>query len=213
MGSVRNYLKNQFKGPDRGHWIIYLTNWGVLIILVTTGLAVAVSARAYFKGPIVLIFGLPWYLKLFWAAYNVGITVAFLITVFYYSFLYNLAQDNVDPTIDLLTHGINTVVMFLLLITSMHPSHLFHCVYPIAVLLLYAAFNIIYYFAGGVSHTGDPYIYPMLDWSKPGLATGVLIGCLGAAIVLHILVVLISLLRDFLSKKYVRDYNTLEITT
>lgn len=34
-----------------GLWFIYLTDWGVLLITITTGLATMVSYQAYFKGP------------------------------------------------------------------------------------------------------------------------------------------------------------------
>ncbi|CAG9796420.1 unnamed protein product [Diatraea saccharalis] len=196
-------------------WIIYMTNWGVVIITVTTGLAFAVSTRAFLRGPIDSTFGLPWYLKLYWASYNIGLTAAFLITVFYYSFLYELVLESEmesNPITDLLTHGINSVVMFLLLITSMQPSHVLHCVYPIAVLTVYSIFNVIYYYAGGENHLGDRFIYPMLDWSNPGLATGVLFGCLAGVIILHVVIVLVSLLRDYLSKRYVRNIYSLSIT-
>lgn len=33
-----------------GLWFIYMTNWGVMLITITTGLATAVSCRVYFKG-------------------------------------------------------------------------------------------------------------------------------------------------------------------
>lgn len=42
--------------PERiiyiAYWPLYLTQWGLLMNLITTGMATAVSAVAYFKGPI-----------------------------------------------------------------------------------------------------------------------------------------------------------------
>lgn len=34
------------------YWPIYLTHWGLVFITITSGCALAVSARAYFAGPI-----------------------------------------------------------------------------------------------------------------------------------------------------------------
>ncbi|CAG9796421.1 unnamed protein product [Diatraea saccharalis] len=197
-----------------GFWFIYMTHWGLFLITITGGLAFAVSARAYFRGPIDSTFGMPWYLKCYWVAYNMTLPVAFFITIFYYILLTDLVEEySVDPVLDLFIHGINSVLMFALLMTSQHPSHLLHFYHAVAFGLLYMIFGIIYYFAGGVSPFGDRWIYPMIDWSNPGPTVGIVFASAAGLIIMHFLVVLISVFRDWISKKYVRNMNSMSLTS
>ncbi|KAL4716886.1 hypothetical protein ACJJTC_012697 [Scirpophaga incertulas] len=195
-----------------GYWLIYMTHWGVIMITVTSLLAFAVSARAYFTGPIDSTFGLPWYIKLYWVSYTVTLPIAFFITIFYYSLLTALAEEYaLDPVLDVFIHGMNSVAMFALLMSAQHPSHLLHFVYPFMFGVFYLIFSAIYYSAGGLSPFGEKWIYPMIDWSKPGPTMIMVVISAIAIIIMHVLVVLLSLLRDFVSKKYVRNVTSMSL--
>ncbi|KAL4716919.1 hypothetical protein ACJJTC_012730 [Scirpophaga incertulas] len=197
--------------PGVRFWFIFLTNWGVSLITISCGLSFVVSAIAYFKDHIESTFGLPWYVKLDWAVYNMAISMALFITVFYYSFLYGMAQDEEFPVLDLFVHGMNSVVMVALLVTSRTPSHILHFIYPVGFGVCYMLFSIIYYFANGLNPFGNPWIYPMVDWSNPGPTTGIVVACIVFLIVLHTFVVLLSRLRDYLTGMYVRKPYQFEV--
>ncbi|CAH0405235.1 unnamed protein product [Chilo suppressalis] len=195
-----------------GYWFIYMTHWGLILITVTAGLAFVVSARAYFRGPIDSTFGVPWYLKSYWAAYNVTLPTAFFITIFYYILLTDLGEQySVDPVLDLFIHGINSVLMFVLLLTSQHPFYLLHFYQALAFALVYMVFSIIYFFSGGLSPIGERWIYPMIDWSDPGPTVGIIFVCAAGLIIMHSLVALLTVCRDYISKKYVRNMNSMTI--
>lgn len=55
-----------------------------------------------------------------------------------------------DPVLDVMLHGVNSLVMFVELIFSAHPSRLLHVMQPLYFAGAYMLFTVIYYFAGGV---------------------------------------------------------------
>jgi hypothetical protein len=55
-----------------------------------------------------------------------------------------------DPVLDVMLHAGNSVVMFVELIFSAHPSRLFHIFQPLLFALAYLLFSVTYYFAGGL---------------------------------------------------------------
>jgi hypothetical protein len=59
-------------------------------------------------------------------------------------------EEELNHGLDVAVHGINTLLMFLLLVTSSQPSRLLHIFHPIIFALTYFFFGLIYFFAGGV---------------------------------------------------------------
>ncbi|XP_063823649.1 protein rolling stone-like [Ostrinia nubilalis] len=197
---------------DIAHWPIYMTQWGLIMITVTYGLATAVSAVAYFKGPIDATFGLPWVVRLFWGSYCIAVPLAFFITAFYYLLVRPTISEafEINEVLDVFTHGINSVVMFILMMTSNLSIYLVQFVYPMALMLVYMIFSIIYYYAGGTNQNGDRWIYPVLDWSEPSTAVGSVFLALVMIISIYILVFFMTLLRDLLTRRF--RHTTLLIT-
>lgn len=186
-----------------GYWFIYLTHWGLTINTLATGFATAVSARCYFYGPISAEFKLPWYVKVSWVLYNIAVPLAFLITIFYWSLLFEAGiEEELNHALDVAIHGINSLVMFMLMSSSLLPSRLLHIYQPLTFSVVYVTFGIIYYFAGGVEQEGNPWIYPVVNWANPGPTVGVvaLTGLL--LVILHSITVAFSVGRDKLSKKF-----------
>ncbi|XP_059051210.1 protein rolling stone-like [Achroia grisella] len=195
-----------------GYWPVYLTHWGLVFITVTSGFAFYVSVIAVAQGSIDSSLGLPWYVKAYWLSYNSTVPIALFITVFYWILLATGEEEYaINPVLDVFIHAINSVLMLILVLVSQHPSNILHVYQPIAVTLVYLVFSIIYYFAGGTNPFGGHFIYPPLDWAKPGPTTGVVFGCAFVLIVLHLCVVVISLCRDWFSKRYIRDNRTVSI--
>ncbi|XP_075977652.1 protein rolling stone-like [Anticarsia gemmatalis] len=188
------------------YWFIYLTHWGLTSILLTTGFGVGVSARIYFYGPISAEFSLPWYVKTYWVLFNIATPVAFLITIFYWTLLFEAGiEEELNHGLDVAVHGLNSLIMLLLLLSSSQPSRLLHIYQPINFALVYMVFGVIYHFAGGTDQKGNAYIYPVVDWSQPGttilvvVITGLLLICL------HLLTMALSVARDSLSKRCVNN--------
>ncbi|KAM3967880.1 protein rolling stone-like [Aphomia sociella] len=187
------------------YWPIYLTHWGLIFITVTSGFAFLVSVIAYKQGSIDTTFGLPWYVKVYWASYNFTLPIAIFITAFYWAFLDSEGEEYaIDPVLDVFIHAVNAVLMILLLLVSQHSSNILHFYYPILVGVIYMVFTIIYYHAGGTNPFGDPYIYPPLDWSDAGPTTVMVVASAVTLIVLHLIVVGLSLCRDWFSRRCIR---------
>ncbi|CAB3241028.1 unnamed protein product [Arctia plantaginis] len=191
-----------------GYWFLYVTHWGFLLIVLTTAFATAVSALAYFKRHIDATFGLPWYVKVYWLLYNITIPVAFLITVFYWSIL-RTAKKSVNyapnPVLDVMLHGVNSVVMLIELFCSAHPSRLVHVMQPLWFAGAYMLFTIIYYFAGGQDPWGNPFIYPVVDWSKPEQTLVVITLTALFLALMHLIVVGLASARDAIAKRRQSD--------
>ncbi|XP_045446035.1 protein rolling stone-like [Melitaea cinxia] len=186
-------------------WFIYITHWGLVLNMFATGFGTAISARCYFYGPISAEFNLPWYVKTFWVLHNVSVPLAFLITLFYWTVLFNANfLEEMNQALDIAIHGINSLIMFIHHMTSSHPTRLLHLVHPFALALVYVFFNIIYYLAGGTDPLGQPFIYPVINWSQPGSATVVVIVTGLLLICLHFVTIGLGMARDAIANRILR---------
>ncbi|KAJ0182364.1 hypothetical protein K1T71_001733 [Dendrolimus kikuchii] len=186
-------------------WFIYLTHWGLTVIVLATGFSTLISARCYFYGPISAEFKLPWYVKTYWVLFNISVPLAFLITIFYWTLLYEAGiEEELNHGLDVAVHGLNSVVMFLLLASASQPTRLVHVYHPLVFSLVYVIFGIIYHLAGGVDQKGSPWIYPVVNWANPGTTLGVVAATGILLIVLHLITVGLAAGRDAISKKYIR---------
>ncbi|KAI5644967.1 protein rolling stone-like [Phthorimaea operculella] len=190
-----------------GLWFIFLTNWGVFIDTVASFFAVVVSLHVYRKGPFDPSSPLPWYVKAFWASYDIAVMMSFFITAYYFALLrMDYSEFGAwDIANDVLTHGANSVLMFFLLMTSRLPSRVLHFIYPVCFALVYVIFSLIYYLAGGKSPFDEHYIYPFLDWERLELTIPATIVTAILIILMHELVVGMASFRNWLSKGYRPD--------
>ncbi|CAH2231656.1 protein rolling stone-like [Pararge aegeria] len=187
------------------YWLIYLTNWGLLLVTLLTLSATLVSLLAVCQripdgGP------LPWYVSMYWLFYNTTITVAIIITGLYWILLYNPEQEEEDDGfwLDLATHGFNSCVAFVEIVMSRTPLRLLHIYQPLGVGLWYAAFSGIYYAAGGTDGMGNPFIYEILDWRQAGRASIIVAVSAASLIVVYALLWGVTLCRDRVSTSLIR---------
>ncbi|KAJ0182365.1 hypothetical protein K1T71_001734 [Dendrolimus kikuchii] len=197
-----------------GYWPIYLTHWGLVLITVTSAFALAVSIRAYFVGPIDGTFGLPWYVKAYWIFYNTSVPVALFISIFYWIMLAGLEGEefSINPVLDVFIHAVNSILMLILLVFCRHPCRILHFIHPLIVTLIYLIFSIIYYYAGGTNPLGEVYIYPMLDWSDPGTAAVTTVLSAFVLLVMYIVVILLTLTRNALTKRCTKNSRSLSVS-
>ncbi|CAH0695397.1 unnamed protein product [Spodoptera exigua] len=187
-----------------GYWFIYLTHWGLMSILFATGFATAVSARCYLYGPISTEFKLPWYVKIYWTLFNIATPLAFLITIFYWTVLYEAGiEEELNHGLDVAVHGLNSLVMFLLLCSSAHPGRLLHIYQPLVFATIYMLFSVIYHAAGGTDQKGNAYIYPVVNWSEPGTTVLVVFITGLLLVVLHLVTLGLSALRDLVATRLI----------
>ncbi|KAL4716871.1 hypothetical protein ACJJTC_012682 [Scirpophaga incertulas] len=191
-----------------GFWFIYLTHWGLVAITLATGFATAVSACYFFRSQDEdSESALPWYVKAYWVLYNTAVPVAFLISIFYWTVLYKANSEENDDVdyINIAVHGLNSVLMWLMLTTSSQPSRLLHVYQPLAFALAYFFFSFFYYLAGGLNAKGKPWVYHVIDWKKPrqtiivGAFTGLML------MFIYFLVISVSLARDAVARRYVKS--------
>ncbi|CAK1602286.1 unnamed protein product [Parnassius mnemosyne] len=205
LGIVLTSMVMYGQGGKLKFWFIYLTHWGITLNTLATGFSVAVSVRCYLYGPIGADFGLPWYVKSYWVLYNSAVPMAFLITVFYWTVLYEAGfEEEMNHGVDVGVHGLNSVVMFLLLASSSHPSRLLHVYQPFIFGLTYGFFSAMYYLAGGLDKYGNTYIYPVINWGKPGPTLGMVAITALLLVSLHFAVVGLAAIRDGIASRCLR---------
>nr|XP_004930272.1 protein rolling stone-like [Bombyx mori] len=196
-----------------GYWTIYLTHWGIILITITSGAALAVSLVSLKTGCIEASFVLPWYVKAYWVCFNITVPIAFFITIFYWSLLTKTEDEYaMDPILDVFIHAVNAILMLVLLMFSRHPVRCLHFHHPLLLGVVYLIFSIVYYYAGGTNPFGEPYVYPMLDWSNPGVAAITTVGSAIFIIIVHIIIVLLSVARDSLTRRFTKYPHSLDIS-
>ncbi|XP_065165988.1 protein rolling stone-like isoform X2 [Atheta coriaria] len=170
-------------------WLIYLTNWGftccVLQALVCTIMLVARYAKMRRGGlnsdpdlvPNVRLY------KIYWFCFTISVDLGIAITLLYWIVIFNPDKMEIDY-LNILVHCTNSIAMVIELSVVAHPVRLGHFYVPVTSGFVYTLFSFFYYLAGGTSRVDEPYIYPPVDWRKPGQA---LLVCFGACILLMVI--------------------------
>ncbi|KAL0901303.1 hypothetical protein ABMA27_006592 [Loxostege sticticalis] len=202
------------EGPSP-FWLVYLTNWGLLLVTMMLISGLVVSIVIVNKKPYETM-ELPWYVSMYWLLYNVAVSIAIMITALYWILLYDSGtfESRRMFWLDLSTHGFNSCLAFIEVVVSRTPVRILHFYQPLGVGLWYAAFTGIYYIAGGTDGNGNHFIYEILDW-KYGKRSGSIVGIsVVGLIVIYILLWLLALARDKISTTYIRTTShNLQTTT
>lgn len=112
--------------------------------------------------------------KMFWLLYIISASAGLLVTVGYWTVLYE--DDEPIDTNNITKHALNSVFMLIDTFLSSIPVRLFHSVYPLLYIIIYLAFTVAYWQLGGTNIQGMPYIYKLLDYDNIQPSTGCLIG-------------------------------------
>lgn len=83
-------------------------------------------------------------------------------------FLCVCAGDKAVGPVNFSLHAMNSIYVVLNLVLTATPSRLLHFIYPVLFGVVYTAFSVVYHLADGTNVRGQPYIYSVLDWSRPG---------------------------------------------
>ena len=108
---------------------------------------------------------LPIYFKLSWLFCNISLGACPVVTVVYWSFLYQPGTiTGMSLWLDIAIHLLGTIALILDVCISAFPLRLAHMVYPLIYGLLYILFSLLYCYLGGAKIVGDCDIYPVLNW-------------------------------------------------
>ncbi|KAF5272835.1 hypothetical protein FQR65_LT00431 [Abscondita terminalis] len=169
----RRLLKINLKGTLRrqAKWLIYLTNWGFTACTIQSVLCTAMLTICYLDArnerpeenhKVLQLY------RVYWTANIVATDVAFGVTIIYWSLIYDEAKVEMDG-MNIIVHICNSLIMFIDLFIVAHPVRLLHFYCPMICGACYIVFSVIYYLAGGTNKDGSIAIYPILNWSKPGM--------------------------------------------
>lgn len=111
--------------------------------------------------------------KVAWFFYIIASNNSFMVTIVYWSFLYNGFKIG---EADVSFHLLNSVFMLTETCLSAVPVRLLHLVYAELYGVLYLIFTVVYWLSGGTNTNGDSFIYPIVDYkTKPYDAAGLII--------------------------------------
>lgn len=131
--------------------------------------------------------------------------------------------------VNILSHAMNSIMMFVDVLIVAYPIRLYHVIQPICFGVSFGIFSFIYYLCDGVDmyvnlhciavvfsiewiyfhefifhfRKGNHFIYPVLDWSKPGKSMVTVFGTLILAIMVHIMLFWIYKLRVFIHRRFI----------
>lgn len=186
-------------------WLVFLTNWGLVLVAMTTlnGLVLSCIAlcRKNMDGD-----GLPWFVSTYWFLFNVSVTIAIVITALYWILIYDPEPEDPeshDLWLDIGTHAVNSLIMLAELLATRTPIRFLHLYQPLGMGLCYAAFSAIYYVAGGTVN-GFPYIYEVLDWRQAKRAGAIVGGAAAGVIIIYAFLWGLALCRDKISTSLIR---------
>lgn len=111
-----------------------------------------------------------WYLCVLWMLYSAVSSGAVMVTGVYFTLLFPDSDQNLGVD-DMQVHLLNSCVVLLEHAISAAPYRLLHVLYPMVYGLTYIVFNLIYW-----STDNRIVVYSILDWNKPGLVAGSIVG-------------------------------------
>ncbi|XP_034474142.1 protein rolling stone [Drosophila innubila] len=190
---------------ESSYWLyfIYMTNWGIWMCMLTNLLgAILVSIWHHHPEYADKLLNMQAWtspFRIYWSMHIITLVLSVVITIIYWSILYDANESALDAT-NVLTHGFNSICMFIDLWIVAHPLRLLHVFLPVLFGIIYAIFSYIYQMCGGMNKKGKPYIYHVIDWSQPRNAFITVLGVLVLSCCVYALLFAFFKLRLFLSR-------------
>ncbi|RVE51093.1 hypothetical protein evm_004236 [Chilo suppressalis] len=186
-------------------WFIYFTNWGFMLIALQALLALAVvhsyRSQKTFNNPCEDDDALmprrprtPLLYRAYWLSQNIATDLAFVITLIYWTVVYDPKIHDINA-LNLLVHGGNSLVMICELLVTTHPIRAAHALYGVGVGVAYGVFSAVYWALGGTDRFGLPAIYPPLNWNHTGSAFGFVALCAVILLLAHAFATCVAAMR------------------
>lgn len=191
-------------------YLIYLTNWNVMLNALSSIFG-ATLATLHYNNKITFILDtapdnnrMTKMLKVHWLLSNLSTILSICVSLAYWP-SYNGRDAGLN---DFLTHGGNSVILFLDTFIHARPARYGHFIYPFSFGIFYAvAFSLPYQLFGGLNRDYKNYIYPSLDWTNNTKTAVKSTAMLLASLVIVHLIIMVSInARAYLYNKY-KSYN------
>ncbi|XP_043247576.1 uncharacterized protein LOC122394634 [Amphibalanus amphitrite] len=159
------------------HFFIYLTNWTQLLVAAnSTAAATLALEHALRVGRGRLLDGtiLPLRYRLSWLLHNISAALIFTVSIAFWPSVF-FAEESGPNSINYFTvssHGGNGLYLLLLLAVHRVPRRPLHVWQPALVAAIYLIFTITYTELGGLTERDNTAFYPVLDWRRQPVATG-----------------------------------------
>jgi len=175
---------------DQEKYLIYMTNWGICLINVTTLFETIISICLYVNWNVSISIK-----KVNCIMCYMSYSLAVFITILYWSLLYDGGPH--PSYINLYVHGLQGLFVVVDLLVSNKKWYIEKMWTAFPVPAVYVIFNVIYWAAGGTDPFGNPYVYSVLDWGNDP-EEAVIVLALGIAILpfLHTALWLITFMRN-----------------
>ena len=137
---------------------------------------------------------LPWFVKVTWVLQGVVFAAATVVGLMYWVLVYpdtkekkaELGEPNWEPNIiSMIKHGGNTLAIYIDMAVAVQPFLLMHAIYAAMYSIAFMSWSYIHYALEIGNEDGDPYIYKVLDWSRPEVAGKIsfMVGLMGIPII------------------------------
>ncbi|XP_073823059.1 protein rolling stone [Musca autumnalis] len=213
---VIDSMIDHYNNASFGLYFIYMTNWGILMCMITNVYAAILVLiwhyRPDYADKLLNLESLTSPFRIYWGIHITTLVVSIVITIIYWSLLYDVNESNLNAT-NILTHVFNSVCMFVDLLIVAHPLRLLHMFLPVVFGIIYAIFSAIYQLSGGHNIKGKPYIYHVVDWDKPLNATLTVVAVLMLSCVIYMALFTIYKLRTLLYRRVNKASFILPTTT
>ncbi|XP_067621793.1 protein rolling stone isoform X2 [Eurosta solidaginis] len=195
-----------------GKLFIFLTNWGIILCLLTQLSGAVLATRWHFNlsgTRSVVMEGrtlkepppTPLLAQFYWLLHGTALSLALVITTVYWIFLHGKMNKPMRyPGLSFVTHCLNSVFMLVDFWVVAFPVRLLHAVYWMLLPIIYYVFTVVYYTAGGLDEYGNPYIYPILDWKTPERTITTFAGVFLLYVIYSPILFAISKFRRYLSR-------------
>lgn len=150
------------------HWPVYLTNLGLLGLAVHLALsaAVVVERLVHHHHHGATEAKMTWLTRLSWLFYTTTTVIGLTISLVFWTVIFPFHQSDGLSFVSIVGHALNSVVLLADLWISGRPWRLAHVYQPMAVLVGYVIFLVVYWSAGGTNHFGHNYVYKAFDMGR-----------------------------------------------
>jgi hypothetical protein len=187
---------------DFAKWFIFLTIWSMLSCVIQSILSAVAYTQVFLKWRRNKDLQNRGFVeRIYWHFYNVVMPLLLFISVAYWSVIHDPENSPMDFA-NIVNHILTTVLLLVDLVVAGHPLKILRFYYVDILLLIYAIFSYIYYVLGGTGIFGNRYIYPVLDWDKPGPSLIFCVICAIAGPIFHLIVWSFYRLRLFVVLKW-----------
>lgn len=145
--SVAYTIRFDVIGGHFGFYFIYLTHLNLVGTMITTCFG-AVLATLHYTDKFHVDYEMPVALKVFWALWNQSVAFSCIISITYWTLIYDEHHIKLN---DILLHVTNSIVLLIDLLIVRHPPRYSQCVLLVPPGIAYLLFTFVYQMFGGLN--------------------------------------------------------------